>query len=362
VSRTQDANFTSIQACIDASSSQDTCLVYSGTYNERIRFKGKAITVRSSAGPERTIIDGRERGTVVTFDSSEDDDSVLQGFTITNGLAVSSEDTLEHGGGIQLISARPTIRHCVLLENHADGDGGGIYSFAVGSRPEIENVVFRGNTAGGQGGALCAVSARPRLVNCLFSENEAPVGGAISGRFGSRIVLTNCTFQGNSASTQASALYLLNAASDWTNSICYFNASTPGGSLVLDLDPDQVGETSLSLSHVDLQGGTSGIGRTQTCNAQPGLCTLQSDAVLDADPLFVPLSLEASPETPWEAFYLSEPDTSRPDQAQLGRSPCVDAGDRIVEEADFETGTTRTDGLPDEGDLDLGYHYAVPEG
>ena len=359
VSQTQEANFTSIQACISASSNQDTCLVYSGTYKERIRFEGKAIKVLSSAGPEKTIIDGREQGTVVTFDKGEDDDSVLEGFTITNGLAVSGADTVEHGGGIQLISAGPTIRDCILLANHAEGDGGGIYSFATGSKPAIENVVFQGNTAGGQGGALCAVYGGPDLTNCLFSENEAPVGGAISSRYGANLVLANCTFRGNSASTQGSALYLMNATSEWTNSICYFNSSSPGSTLVLDLDPQQVGMTALSLSHVDLQGGTGAVGRTQTCNAQPGLCSLQSDSMLDADPLFVPLSLEEPSENPWEAFYLSEPDTLRPDQMQLGRSPCVDAGDRSAEEAGLEEGTTRTDGLADEGDVDLGYHYAA---
>jgi len=359
VSQTQEANFTSIQECISASSNKDTCLVYSGTYRERIRFQGKAITVRSSGGPEKTIIDGRERGTVVTFDSGEDDDSVLEGFTITNGLAVSGEDAIEHGGGIQLISAEPTIRDCILLANHAEGDGGGIYSFATGSKPDIENVVFQGNTAGGQGGALCAVYGGPDLANCLFSENEAPVGGAISSRYGANLVLANCTFRGNSASTQASALYLMNATSEWTNSICFFNSSPPGNTLVLDLDPQQVGMTSLSLSHVDLQGGTGAVGRTQTCNAQPGLCSLQSDGLLDADPLFVPLSLEEPSENPWEAFYLSEPVTLRPDQTQLGRSPCVDAGDRSAEEAGLEEGTTRTDGLADEGKVDLGFHYAA---
>ena len=359
VSKTQEANFTSIQECINASSNQDTCLVYSGTYGERIRFQGKAITVRSSAGPDKTIIDGRERGTVVTFDSNEGDNSVLEGFTITNGLAVSGEDTIEHGGGIQLISAEPTIRDCILLANHAEGDGGGIYSFATGSKPDIENVVFQGNTAGRQGGALCAVYGGPDLANCLFSGNEAPVGGAISSRYGANLVLANCTFRGNSASTQGSALYLMNATSEWTNSICFFNSSSPGSTLVLDLDPQQVGMTSLSLSHVDLQGGTGAVGRTQTCNAQPGLCSLQSDGLLDADPLFVPLSLEEPSENPWEAFYLSEPVTLRPDQTQLGRSPCVDAGDRSAEEAGLEEGTTRTDGLADEGNVDLGFHYAA---
>jgi len=361
VSKTQEANFASIQECINASSNQDTCLVYSGTYRERIRFGGKAITVRSSAGPVKTIIDGREKGTVVTFDSGEDDDSVLEGFTVTNGLAVSGEDTIEHGGGIQLISSGPTIRDCILLANHAEGDGGGIYSFATQSRPEIENVIFQGNTAGRQGGALCVVTGTPRLINCLFSENEAPVGGAISGRYRARIVLANCTFQGNSASTQASALYLLNGTSEWTNSICFFNSAPPESTLVLDLDPEQVGDTALSLSHVDLQGGTGEVGRTQNCNAQPDLCSLQSDGMLDADPLFVPLSLEEALEGPWEAFYLSEPGTLRLDQIQLGRSPCVDAGDGIAEEEGLDEGTTRTDGLADEGDVDLGFHYAAIE-
>jgi predicted outer membrane repeat protein len=359
VSQTQEADFTSIQACISASNNQDTCRVYSGTYKERIRFQGKAITVRSSAGAEKTIIDGREGGTVVTFDRGEGDKSVLEGFTITNGLAVSGENTIEHGGGIQLISAGPTIRDCILLANHAEGDGGGIYSFATGSKPYIENVVFQGNTAGGQGGALCAVYGGPDLTNCLFFENEAPVGGAISCRYGVNLVLTNCTFRGNSASAQGSALYLMNATSEWTNSICYFNASSPGSTLVLDLDPQQAGVTSLYLSHVDLQGGTGAVGRTQTCNAQPGLCGLQSDGLLDANPLFVPLSLEEPSENPWEAFYLSEPDTLRPDQVQLGRSPCVNAGNRSAEEAGLDEGTTRTDGLADEGDVDLGFHYAA---
>jgi hypothetical protein len=274
-------------------------------------------------------------------------------------LAVSGKDTIEHGGGIQLISSGPTIRDCILRENHATGDGGGIYCFATRSRPEIENVVFQGNTADRQGGALCVVSGRPDLVNCLFSENEAPVGGAISGRYRARIILTNCTFQGNSASTQASALYLLNGTSVWTNSICFFNSSPPGNTLVLDLDPEQEGETSLSISHVDLQGGTGEIGRTQACNAQPDLCSLQSDGLFDADPLFVPLSLEEPLEYPWEAFFLSEPDTFRADQTQLGRSPCVDAGDRSAGETDLWKGTTRTDGVADEGDVDLGYHYIL---
>lgn len=360
VSRTQDADFDSIQKCISASANRDTCLVYPGTYRERIRFQGKAITVRSSGGPEKTIIDGREQGPVVTLANGEDDHSVLQGFTITNGLAFSGEDSIEHGGGIQLISAGPTIRDCIVVDNHAGGDGGGLYCFSTGSRPVLENVVFQGNTAGGQGGALCSVYGGADLVNCLFIENEAAVGGALSSRYGSPLSLSNCTLQGNSASTRASTLYLLNATSAWTNSISFFNSQVTGGTVVLDRDPQQEGKTSLALSYVDLEGGTGEIVRTQSCSAQPASCSLLSDGILDAAPLFVPLSLEAPSETPWQAFYLSQPATLRSDQVQLGRSPCVDAGDRSAEEAGLEERTTRTDGVPDEGTVDLGYHYAPP--
>ncbi len=357
VSQTNKADFDTIQECIDASSNLDTCLVYPGTYKERIRFQGKVITVRSSDGPVKTIIDGREKGPVVTFSDGEDDHSVLEGFTITNGLAVAGEGTMEHGAGIRLISAGPTIRDCILLKNHAEGDGGGIYCFSTGSNPDIEHVIFQENTAGGQGGALCAVSGAPYLVNCLFSENEASVGAAISGRYGATVTLLNCTVQGNAASTEASALYLINAASDWTNSLCFFNSAPPGRTMVLDLDPEQIGATSLSLGHVDLQGGTGEIDRTQTCTDHSGLCSVQSSALLDADPLFVPLSLTDPEENPWEAFYLSEPDTLRSDQVQIGRSPCLDAGDRTAEAAGLEDRTTRTDGIADEGVVDIGYHY-----
>ncbi len=361
VSNSGDADFGTIQECISASNKGDTCLVYAGTYRERIRFQGKAITVRSSRGPEGTIVDGRERGTVVTFDGNEDRDSILEGFTITNGRAVSGEDTVEHGGGIQLISAGPTIRDCILLANHAEGDGGGLYSFSTGSSPDIENVIFQGNSAAGQGGALCVVYGRVALINSLFSGNEAAEGGAISARYGAEVIASNCTFQGNSASAQAGVLYLLNATSEWKNSICYFNTSATGGTLLLDLDLQQVGGTTLSLSHVDLEGGPAEVGLTAACSAQPSLCRFQGESLLDADPRFVPRTLDEPEENPWEALYLSEPDTLRSDQQQLGRSPCVDAGIGTAEEAGLEEATTRTDGLGDEGTVDLGYHYPIPE-
>ena len=37
----------------------DTIIVRAGTYVENINFFGKAITVQSESGPEKTVIDGK---------------------------------------------------------------------------------------------------------------------------------------------------------------------------------------------------------------------------------------------------------------------------------------------------------------
>lgn len=56
-----------IQQAIDAAVDGDVVVLVSpGTYNENIDFKGKAITVRSIAGPNATVFRGDQTGPVVT--------------------------------------------------------------------------------------------------------------------------------------------------------------------------------------------------------------------------------------------------------------------------------------------------------
>lgn len=74
-----------IQAAINAAHTGDTILVAPGTYFENIDFKGKAITVISSDGAAKTIIDGGAKTSTVIFKTSELRNSVLSGFTVQNG-------------------------------------------------------------------------------------------------------------------------------------------------------------------------------------------------------------------------------------------------------------------------------------
>jgi serine protease len=87
-------DFSTIQGAINATVSGDTVIVMAGTYVENIDFKGKAITLQSELGPDFTIIDGNSAGRVVSCQSGENADSVLEGFTITEGFIIGD------GGGM----------------------------------------------------------------------------------------------------------------------------------------------------------------------------------------------------------------------------------------------------------------------
>jgi hypothetical protein len=218
-------------------------------------------------------------------------------------------------------------------------------------------VIFQGNTAQGHGGGLCAVYGAPDLFNCLFFENEAATGGAISARHTALLVLDNSTLADNSAGVRAGALYLLNTTVQTTNSIYWNNSSSDNRTVVMDFDdrPDLNSDTVLTPSYLDLQGGTSNI-KTLTCSNNPDRCYITDEhdlkGMLEEDPLFVALVEEGSEQDPTQAFYLSQFSAG-----QTAQSVCVDAGDPENDDEEIRERTTRTDLVPDDELLDLGYHY-----
>lgn len=185
--------FTSIQAAIDAAiSGVDEILVHDGTYVESISFLGKAIIVWSENGPETTIIDGGKKGCVVIFESGEGIDSVLDGFTITNGRD-------DHGAGIHCIYSSPTITGCVIKHNVADYNGGGIFC-NFSSSPLVVNCVIEKNTSLRSGGGIFSgdLDSSPIIDNCTISQNTATnEGGGILYQQSSASKITNCTIIDN---------------------------------------------------------------------------------------------------------------------------------------------------------------------
>ncbi len=200
------ADYDSIQSAIDASLDEDEIIVSPGTYMENINFNGKAITVASlfyttqdTSYITQTVIDGGQLGSVVTFDNGEGANSVLTGFTITNGYSTSA------GGGIFTRDyCSPTLNNLQIINNQAESYGGGFY-FGQYSTTTMEDVLIESNSAhnggGGAysyycdlimedsiirnnvsescGGGIYAEEANLQLDNILIENNSAINGGGI---------------------------------------------------------------------------------------------------------------------------------------------------------------------------------------
>lgn len=103
-----------IQAAIDAASTGDTVLVSPGTYYENLTVNRKEVTLKSTDGADKTIIDGGRKDKVIAFLSTFGLASVVDGFTIRNGQA---QDAAAYSG-IYLNLSGATIQNNVFTSNY----------------------------------------------------------------------------------------------------------------------------------------------------------------------------------------------------------------------------------------------------
>ena len=171
-------DFATIQEAIDSARSGDIVEVAPGTYrgdgNRDIDFRGKAITVRSSDGPDSTIIDcsGSEGHRGFYFHGYEGSGSVLRGFTIV-GATVPGSDVPSDSGSWSSSPVNPV--------------GGGIY--CEFSSPSIVNCVIK-RCATELGGGIGVVNGSPTIIDCVIEDCRAGgVGPAESGGRGAGIGL-----------------------------------------------------------------------------------------------------------------------------------------------------------------------------
>lgn len=160
-----------IQQAIDAAVDGDRVVVLPGTYFENLDFRGKEISVIGRDGRSATTIDGQDLGPVVQFVSGEGRQSVLEGFTLYNGLS-------DAGGGIRCIGSSPTIRHNRIERCHSGrGRGGGIYCDEGG--PAIEHNVIVDNGAWRGGGIFLSRTSSDVLGNDIRRNHSTSGGGGI---------------------------------------------------------------------------------------------------------------------------------------------------------------------------------------
>ncbi len=107
--------YCSIQTAIDNAVDTDEIVVAPGTYLETVDFLGKAIWLHSSDGAAVTTIDGTGFLHVVRCVSGEESDTVLDGFTVTGGIANGPGGPPNFdgaGGGMSNIGTSPSRRNC----------------------------------------------------------------------------------------------------------------------------------------------------------------------------------------------------------------------------------------------------------
>jgi predicted outer membrane repeat protein len=217
VIRNVPQDYITIAEAVEASFDGDMISVAPGTYagdgNRDINFRGKLITLSSSEGPENTIIDCQgspeEPHRAFIFNSGEDSNAVIRGFTMINGYG-HFEIGGERGGAIFCDSSSPTIVDCIF-ENNLGGNTGGAVSVS-GSSIKIIDCQFRNNEAR-HGGAIYLDGTfklnfeRPavvQIIDCVFDSNEATAadsyGGAVYAQYYNiNVIVEGSIFYGNRA-------------------------------------------------------------------------------------------------------------------------------------------------------------------
>jgi hypothetical protein len=169
--------FKTIQAGINAASEGHRVLVARGTYYENISLMGKNISLRSTDplsadAVANTIIDGSQKGPVVTFTGAEAETCILSGFSIGNG------STSSFGGGVfggpQESRTQATIQNNIIARNSAI-QGGGL-AWCSG---RIQNNTISENSGPSIGVGLAYCSG-PVLNNTISGNSSLEAGGGLA--------------------------------------------------------------------------------------------------------------------------------------------------------------------------------------
>jgi predicted outer membrane repeat protein len=223
--------YATIQAAINAAAKGDTVVVAPGFYyspgNVNIDTLGKAITVKSQAGPGTCTIAGSLTNRGFIIHKKETTATRIVGFTIEACYG-------SQGGAIAITNASPTITNCVFQHNATSGNGGGVF-VANNSSPVISNCTFYSNNAGvngsaGFGAGLYLWTGKSKVTNCVFDHNTATSWGGGLLAQADASTLTNCTFTNNTAQVGGGAIVTLGGKAAFNT--CDFadnNAAYGGG-------------------------------------------------------------------------------------------------------------------------------------
>ncbi len=277
---------------------------YSGTGNCNLDTKGKAITIRSEAGPDETIIvcktqSGNQLQRGFYFHNGETAQTIIQGFTIINGNTTSGETAdlketwnssesysigggifceyssptisnciisnceAQTGGGIGCVGGKPTIYNCIIEDCSAEQSDKNIISAAGGGiallldcSGEITDSRIRNNKCGksGLGGAIYSYQSSPHIYNTTICDNNLSdniKGGGISLIDSYAPVIRNCLIY-NNAAISGGAIFIENTESN-DCIILMANCTVADNYCINTEDPNACGIIQISSANYSIQ-------------------------------------------------------------------------------------------------------------
>lgn len=215
--RSVPASYATIQSALNACAAGDTVLVQPGTYAENLVWPVTAAIKLVSAGDTtNTFIDGNANGAVITITTSMvDTNTVITGFTITNGYKTGS---MANGGGIYLSNASPKFEQVAVSDNRINaanwGYGAGVHannSSVIFSHSSISRNRTDFATWGYGGGVYLSGSGNPKFRNVRIENNFviADIWNYGTGIYAEDVTLslTDCLIRGNTTGDSASYSY-----------------------------------------------------------------------------------------------------------------------------------------------------------
>ncbi len=229
---TKGTQYAGIQEAIDDANDGDTIVVTPGRYYEKITFGTKNIVLRSIEPNdwgcvERTIIDANHQGRAVTIEQDVDSNTVLEGFTITNGIS-------SQGAGV-LCYYSPIIRRNIIRNNESPTyKGGGVYFWSSNAQCLFEDNIVKDNHARFGGGMFADTASAVTIRNNLIANNTARVGAGLRCQMVSQTSITTVvgnTIRDNVASDYGGAISCADGPTDIYNNLVVANQAPIGAGL-----------------------------------------------------------------------------------------------------------------------------------